>query len=344
MAISLSRAARAISVTSEWSAADRKGAVRARMGRFRMSYRVEPGLYRLGSPGMDSPVFASANYKLSFDVLRRSLAGIDCWILVLDTKGINVWCAAGKGTFGTEELVGRIQLARLDEVVRHHEIVVPQLGAPGVRAHLVEKHSGFHVLYGPVDSADIPAWLAAGRVATPAMRRARFGMRERLVLTPIELGQSLVRYPVFAIVAFVLAGIGPRGVVFADAWSGAWPLFLLGLGAVFAGSFLTPVLLPFVPVRAFTAKGWILGAAVNALLLHVAGLAAGMSPWLLAAAWAFFPSASAYMALNFTGCTTFTSPSGVRKEIRIALPFFIAAAALAAAGLVLWKLGHWRVI
>jgi acetyl-CoA decarbonylase/synthase complex subunit gamma len=83
---------------------------------------------------------------------------------------------------------------------------------------------------------------------------------------------------------------------------------------------------------------------VNAALLHGAGLAAGMGPWLLAACWAFFPAASAYMALNFTGCTTFTSPSGVQKEIRIALPFFIVAAALAAAGLVLWKLGHWSVL
>ncbi len=342
MAISLSRAARALTVTSQWSAADRRGAVRARLGRFRMSYRVEPGLYRLGSAGMNSPVFASANYKLSFDVLRGSLAGIDCWILVLDTKGINVWCAAGKGTFGTEELVGRIQLARLDEVVRHREIVVPQLGAPGVRAHLVEKHTGFRVVYGPVDAADIPAWLAAGRTATAAMRRVRFGLRERLVLTPMELGQSLMRYPVFAIVTFLLAGIGPRGVVFGDAWSAGWPLFLLGLGAVFAGSFLVPALLPYIPVRAFSAKGWIAGAAVNALLLHGAGLAPLMDRWLVGAAWAFFPAAAAYMALNFTGCTTFTSPSGVKKEIRISLPFFAAAAALALAGIVLWKLGHWR--
>jgi len=67
---------------------------------FRMSYAISPGLYAVGNPTKESDVFVSANYKLSFDVLRRELKGFNAWILVLDTKGINVWCAAGKGTFG----------------------------------------------------------------------------------------------------------------------------------------------------------------------------------------------------------------------------------------------------
>ena len=78
--------------------------------RFRIrrgKHRVTPGLYALGSPTPESPVFVSANYTLSFDALRSSLAGVDGYILVLDTHGINVWCAAGKGTFGTDELVNR---------------------------------------------------------------------------------------------------------------------------------------------------------------------------------------------------------------------------------------------
>ena len=62
----------------------------------RGGHRVAPGLYALGKPTADSPVFVSANYALSFDALREALAGRDSYILVLDTKGINVWCAAGK--------------------------------------------------------------------------------------------------------------------------------------------------------------------------------------------------------------------------------------------------------
>ncbi|MDY3203163.1 MAG: carbon monoxide dehydrogenase, partial [Methanocorpusculum sp.] len=92
---------------------DRLDHLLARLGWRRSEHRVEPGLYRLGDPDADSPVFASANYSLSFDALRSPLAGIDAWILVLDTKGINVWCAAGKGTFGTDELVRRIESSDL---------------------------------------------------------------------------------------------------------------------------------------------------------------------------------------------------------------------------------------
>jgi acetyl-CoA decarbonylase/synthase complex subunit gamma len=84
-----------------------------------MDYSIEPGLYALGAPDRESPVLVSANYKMSFDELRSALPGRDLWILVLDTKGINVWCAAGKGTFGTEELVKRIASSGLSQVVAH---------------------------------------------------------------------------------------------------------------------------------------------------------------------------------------------------------------------------------
>jgi hypothetical protein len=92
-------------VSSEWTWPDRLGELRVRWGFGRNNYRVRPGLYALGSPDRKSPVLVSANYKLSFDVLRRAMSGRQAWILVLDSDGVNVWCAAGKGTFATEELV-----------------------------------------------------------------------------------------------------------------------------------------------------------------------------------------------------------------------------------------------
>src|SRR5512138_2445510 len=90
----------------------------ARWGVNRGGHRVEPGLYALGHPGPESRVFVTANYTLSFDALRSALAGWDAYLLVLDTQGINVWCAAGKGTFGTEELLRQIQATQLAEHVR----------------------------------------------------------------------------------------------------------------------------------------------------------------------------------------------------------------------------------
>src|SRR5512136_275294 len=100
----------------------------ARWGWNRGGHRVEPGLYRLGNPTPDSPVFVSANYTLSFDALRSALAGIDAYVMTLDTQGINVWCAAGKGTFGTDELVHRIEATQLHQVIRQRTLILPQLG------------------------------------------------------------------------------------------------------------------------------------------------------------------------------------------------------------------------
>ena len=97
--------------------------------RFAKSGVGQPGLYALGKPGKQSEIFVTANYKYSLDLLRKSLRGRDAWILVLNTKGINVWCAAGKGTFGTSELVLRIRAVRLEQYVDHRRIILPQPGA-----------------------------------------------------------------------------------------------------------------------------------------------------------------------------------------------------------------------
>ena len=153
-------------VSTELTWTDRLGSWKARWGFGRMKYMVEPGIYAVGNPDSDSSVFVSANYKMSFDCLRSQLSGQNGWILVLDTKGINVWCAAGKGTFGTDELVDRIKTVKLAEIVDHRTLVVPQLGATGVSAHEVKQQSGFRVVYGPVRAEDLPAFLDAGMKAT----------------------------------------------------------------------------------------------------------------------------------------------------------------------------------
>ena len=161
-------------VSSSLGWEDHWGALKVRWGVGRMRYTIDPGLYALGNPDQSSVVLVTANYKLTFDCLRQALPKLDAWVLVLDTKGINVWCAAGKGTFGTGELVDRIRIAGLERVVNHRELILPQLAGPGISAHQVKKLSGFKVIYGPIGARDLPAFLDAGRKATPEMRRKTF--------------------------------------------------------------------------------------------------------------------------------------------------------------------------
>ncbi len=147
----------------------------------------EPGLYALGEPDENSPVIVTANYKLTFDIVRSKLVGFNLYILVLDTKGVNVWCAAGKGTFGTDELITRLKATHLSEVVAHRTLILPQLGAVGVAAHEIKKQTGFKVVFGPVRAEDLSTFLINEMNATPEMRQVRFPLRDRFVLIPVEL-------------------------------------------------------------------------------------------------------------------------------------------------------------
>jgi hypothetical protein len=331
-------------VSSDWSRADVLGMIKSRIGAYRMHYTVQPGLYAVGEAARDSDVFVTANYKLSFDIVRRALKGMHAWILVLDTQSINVWCAAGKGTFGTDELVKRISLARLSEVVSHGRIILPQLGAVGVSAARVRKETGFRVSFGPVEARDIPAYVAAGYKKSKEMSLVKFSMLDRMVLTPMEINPIMKKYPWFAGVVLLLFGLAPTGILFKQAWQGGMPFLVLGLASVFAGAFVTPVLLPFVPSRSFAIKGWLTGLLITFLTMQALGGVPGQSELLLAAVYLFFPTLSSYIALQFTGSTTYTGMSGVNKELKIGIPLYIIITVVSLLLVVLFKLREWEVL
>lgn len=318
---------------------------KCRVGAFRDKYLVAPGLYALGEPDGNADVLISANYKLSFDALRQELKGLNVWILVLDTKGINVWCAAGKGTFGTEELVSRIIETRLDSVVQHRRLMLPQLSAVGVNAAEVRKRTGFKVSFGPVRASDIPAYMRAGYKKTPEMSTVHFTMRDRLILTPMEINPSLKKYPWFAAGILIVFGLKREGILFSSAWNGGLPFLLLGLVAIISGAFLTPLLLPIIPFRSFAIKGWVAGLAAIFLASFIPVIAASQNDMLLRVfTYLFFPAASSYIALQFTGSTTFTGMSGVKKELQIGVPLYISAAAISALLLFIFKLNEWGLV
>lgn len=316
-------------VSTELQRKDRLGACLARWGIGRMTYMVPPGLYALGNPIASDPVLVTANYKMSYDAVRSALAGRNAWMLVLETFGINVWCAAGKGTFGTGELVRRIASSRLSKVVSHRRVILPILGAAGASAHEVARRSGFSVSYAAIRANDLPHYLDNGLVTTEAMRKLSFTLYERLVLIPVEL--------VLALKSIALAG---GGIFLLFAVSGGLAAgvtaFLAWLGACLAGIVAGPALLPWLPGRSFAWKGAEAGLLWSCAFYLLAGGQA-WSGWVTLAIFLALPAASAFYTLNFTGCTPFTSVSGVKKEMRIAIPAMGGALIL---GLVLLAAGR----
>ncbi len=314
-------------VSTRLNSADRRGTILARLTINRMSYAVRPGLYAFGAPDPGSPVFVTGNYKMSFDFLRRALDGRSGWILVLDTRGINVWCAAGKGTFGTDELVHRIETTGLHQVVSHRTLILPQLGAPGVAAHEVTRRTKFRVVYGPVRAEDLGAFLEAGSKASPEMRLYRFRFKDRIILTPVEIVMVVSNKAFLVILALWAVGLaGVKALSFS---------LTAVLGAVFIGAVVVPALLPWIPVRRFSLKGWLLGFLWTAGFLAARGLPAGTAGWLEAAAYLLIlPSLSAFIAMGFTGSSPITSLSGVVKEMKTAVPAMILSAGLGTAAYV----------
>jgi acetyl-CoA decarbonylase/synthase complex subunit gamma len=300
-----------------------------------MHYTVDPGLYALGKPDEHSAVLVTANYKMSFDKLRGALPGRNVWILVLDTKGINVWCAAGKGTFSTTELVSRIESSGLTSVVSHRELILPQLSGPGVSAHEVKRLSGFKVIYGPIRAADLPNFLDAGLKATPEMRLKTFTIRERIVLIPVELIAALKAGLITIAILFLISLLGRAGETWVMALSHGLFSGLAVLTAILAGVVLTPLLLPWLPGRAFSVKGLSLGLLSAAILLvfRWGGWATMLNSLEILAWLLLIPALSAYLAMNFTGASTYTSLSGVKREMRWALPLEIGAGIV---GIILW--------
>jgi NAD-dependent dihydropyrimidine dehydrogenase PreA subunit len=213
-----------------------------------LPHRAPTGLFPLGRPDASSPVIVTASFSLTVKRVRRALAGRDVWLLVVNTEGINVWCAAAGGIFTESRVIDGVKVSRLSEKVSHRELILPPLCAPGVDREAVERETGFRCRFGPVQARDIPAYLDAGRRTSEAMRRFDFGARHRLdMFLPMN-------FPVYLAVALVLALVA-RG-------------HLLGFTALFWGAVaLLYVLLDVIPGR----TGW--GQASLAALVVAGGWA-----------------------------------------------------------------------
>lgn len=316
-------------ISTQISLSDTFGALKVRWGINRMNYKINPGIYAVGTPDKNSNVLVTSNYKLTFDTLRKELSGLNIWILVLDTKGINVWCAAGKGTFGTKELINRIIKVKLSGIVSHNTLILPQLGAPGVSAHEVTKKTGFKIIYGPIRAKDINKFINSGFKATDDMRIVKFNIKDRLVLTPMEIvGTFKVSLILFGILFLLnLFVVTPFGII--DFYGYA--------GALITGCIITPILLPWIPGRAFSCKGWLMGMLWTLTVILLNGGITYPSFGVLKELGYLLtlPSISAFYAMNFTGSSTYTSFSGVLKEMRKAIPVIIVTIGIGTALLVI---------
>jgi len=282
------------------SFSDRISNIGVRFGLHRDSYMVKPGLYALGRPTKDSDIIVTCNYKLTVDLVRSTLKG-DYWLLIIDTKGINVWCAAGKGSFGTAELIYAIDNYNLKECASQKRLILPQLSAPGVQSHLITKVTGYQVVFGTVRIEDLEEFIRNEYNASKEMKVVTFKLKDRMVLTPLEVIRTWKVELHVLLLVLILPLLNFDHLV-------------MVMLAVVSGAILFPALLPLRPYKMFYKNGILLSLAVNGFIM-IDQMSFFMMGWyILCSAY------SGYLALNYTGSTTFTSLSGVKKEMEEGIP------------------------
>jgi len=127
----------------------------------------------------------TCNYLLTVERVKRALKGLDCYLLVANSRGINVWCAATGGNFTHHDVISILKTSGIEKRVDHRKVILPQLAATGVEATVVQHKSGWRPVWGPVYARDLPEFLYGNYQKTRAMHSVRFPLEQRLEMAAV---------------------------------------------------------------------------------------------------------------------------------------------------------------
>lgn len=225
-------------------------------------YPAKTGLIKIGNPDRNSPVCLTCNYHLTVERVKRALKDIDCYLLVANSRGFNVWCGATGGHFTNHDVISVLKTSGIEELVNHRKVMLPQLAATGIDIKTIQQKMGWKIVWGPVYAKDIPDFLKTNLNKTPEMRKVVFGLTERIemavawafpisavstlililfwpeAILPLVLmtwGLSMLIFISFPLYSRLLRSGGKRiGLIFFDFGRGGfqlilWSVFLIGL-------------------------------------------------------------------------------------------------------------------
>ena len=172
-----------------------------------LPFPCKPGLIRIGNPDRNSFVFMTCNYHLTVERVMRALRGANAYLLVANSRGINVWCASTGGLLTNHDVVSILKTSGIEELVDHRNVILPQLAATGVEAKVIRKKTGWKVIWGPVYAKDIPVFIKDKLRKTPTMREVAFPWNQR-----IEMAAAWA-FPISVISALLMIPLWPEGVV-----------------------------------------------------------------------------------------------------------------------------------
>ncbi|TFF99125.1 MAG: methyltransferase domain-containing protein [Promethearchaeota archaeon] len=291
---------------------------------------IEPGIYKSGNPDKNSSIIVTANYLYTYIKLMRNIENVDAWVLVVNSNGINVWCAARGDDFGNSQLIDAVKATGIHQNTSSRELILPQLAAGGVSKPELPENTEefpFRVKYGPVWSKDLKEYFNSEPKKKPKrMKRAKFTLLHRIragITHTTFLLRKIFLIPFF-ILFFTLALLDYVNII-----NKFWMVGDLFIWILFPNLLLTF----FYPIANFTRKfiiKSILFGAVNTIIL-------GFTTWLLRGILLFTCLNLMFLfwigfftTMSFSGYTMRTNPREIQNEYKLfkKINYFLLPSAL----------------
>ena len=215
-----------------------------------LRFPCETGIFAMGTPTPESPVLVTCNFDYTVRHLKKYLIDkdINCYLLVVNTNGTNVWCAAAEGIFPTEKVLSHLKPYEVQELVNHKRLILPQLAAAGIKRKVLSEH-GWEGRFGPVYFKYLDDFMKGGLEApTKTMKMLEYGYWERF-----KMGVSHGMFCTFV--------CGIPILIFAFHW------WWIGILLVWYFALCMQLIEHFIPVHRLVYKGLILVVPLLALLL-----------------------------------------------------------------------------
>jgi acetyl-CoA decarbonylase/synthase complex subunit gamma len=121
---------------------------------------VTQGIYEIGTPDENSPVFVTTNFSLTYFIVSGEIEGsrVPSWLLIMDTEGLSVMTAWAAGKFAGDAVGAFVKKCGIADKVKHRKIIIPGYSA-SISGEMEEELPGWEIMIGPRDAALIPKFL-----------------------------------------------------------------------------------------------------------------------------------------------------------------------------------------
>jgi len=122
--------------------------------------QVEPKVYPIGEPDVNSPVLVTTNFSLTYFIVSGEIenAGVPAHLVIVESEGMSVLTAWAAGKFSGEKIAAFIKSSGLPEQIKSRKLVIPGYVAQ-ISGELEESLPGWEIIVGPQEASDLSSFM-----------------------------------------------------------------------------------------------------------------------------------------------------------------------------------------